>query len=251
MLNNYCFLNRNWNADKEILTNYFKDPNLPKNIIFCIYPEGCIFDGKNIDRSKKFQVEHGLLPLKHLLYPKHRGLMFALKGMYDDLLPNTDNTISHNEPTANSNIKICDINLNFIGDYPISETDILFKSDYSIFMQLKCYTPASFFSNCDPESKFYESSNEEYFKEALRDHWYEKDLNMDRFHKNSMNEGFDPEASNYVKIKPSFLKTIGVLCFLFFESLTFIFIMKKISNIIFILNMIFPILRMFYEINYT
>ncbi|CCE81663.1 Piso0_002326 [Millerozyma farinosa CBS 7064] len=92
---NFMFLSRKWESDKAVLSgqlatidsnargvgpsNKDNKEHWPYSVL--IYPEGTVVSENTKQRSAKFLAGKGLPPLKHVLFPRVRGLYLTLRGL--------------------------------------------------------------------------------------------------------------------------------------------------------------------------
>jgi len=84
-LNDYIFLERNWEKDKTILTEGMDVlASYSKPFWLLLYPEGTRLSDKKLSEGQAFSRERGLPVLKHQLYPRTKGFARIMETLDRD-----------------------------------------------------------------------------------------------------------------------------------------------------------------------
>ena len=81
-MSDFIFLDRNWEKDKQILTNGMDAlASYPSSIWLLLFAEGTRISPEKLELSQKFAKERNLHVLKHHLTPRSKGFVHIIKHM--------------------------------------------------------------------------------------------------------------------------------------------------------------------------
>lgn len=87
LLAKFLIIKRNFESDKESITNYFKEMNLFKiPCWFVLFPEGHRFSAQRAMESQEFCKNRGIAPFKHVLCPRYKGFDLIMKSINEQYI---------------------------------------------------------------------------------------------------------------------------------------------------------------------